>query len=570
MPSRFRALLLALTLPLTAAAVAGCGSDDDDHSGVTEPTVRVVPPTNVNAQAMTATTARVTFTAVTGATGYVVQRAAGASGGTFAQVGTPTATTFDDAGLNPGQPYQYRVASVVNGQTSDFSAPITLTALQAGRGRATINADITANRTLWADTVYTLQGFIKVANGATLTIQPGTRIEGDVNTVGSSLFILRGAKINAVGTPENPIVFTSSRAAGQRQPGDWGGLILVGNGVINRSAPVILEGTGTGAGNPQVDYAGGTNNADSSGELRYVRVEFAGYATAPDAELNSFTFAAVGSGTKIGHLQSMAGLDDSFEVFGGAADYDHLVSYESGDDHFDLSEGYVGRMQYLIAFQSRVIPPRANAGNVSQDPQGIENDGCNGANCTNGQNSQPYTIPLLANFTLVGTGPGVVDATAGGIGMMLRRGTGGYYVNGVVARWPRAAVSLRDQATQDRLAAGDLQLKNVLFAENPTLFQATAGTTIQFTVPLADNALEQSTATAASLFTTLPTGTLASGASFDWTPGASSAAASGGLAAFTGALATKGGTVVTGTSYRGAAQPGGAKWWAGWTVYTPN
>jgi hypothetical protein len=570
MHPRFRALLLALTFPLAAAAVAGCGSDDDDHGGLAEPTVRVVPPANVAAQAMTATTARVTFAAVTGATGYVVQRAAGASGGTFVQVGAPGATTFDDSGLNPGQPYQYRVAAVVNGQTSEFSPPITLTALQAGRARATIAADITANRTLYADTVYTLQGFVKVANGATLTIQPGTRIEGDFDTVGSSLFVLRGARIDAVGTAENPIVFTSSRPAGQRQPGDWGGLVIVGNGVINRSAPVILEGTGTGASNPQVDYAGGSNNADTSGELRYVRVEFAGYATAPDAELNSFTFAAVGSGTKVSHLQVMAGLDDSYEFFGGAVDADHLVSYESGDDHFDLSEGYVGRMQHLIAFQSRIIPPRANAGNVSQDPQGIENDGCNGANCTNGQGSQPYNIPLVANFTLVGTGPGVVDATAGGIGLMLRRGTGGYYVNGVVARWPRAALSLRDQTTQVRIAAGDLQLRNILLAENPTLFQATAGTTVQFAVDAAANALEQSTATTASLFSALPGGTLASGAAFDWTPASGSAAATGGLATFTGAIATKAGTVVTGTAYRGAAAPAGPKWWSGWTVYTPN
>jgi hypothetical protein len=567
---RSRTLLLAWTLPLAALTVSACTSDDDEHSGLVEPTPQAVPPSGIAAQAMTATTARITFDAVSNAAGYVVERATGTTGATFVQVGTPTTATFDDSGLNPGQPYLYRIASVVNGHTSAFSAPITLTALQAGRARASITTDITADRTLFADTVYTLSGFIKVANGATLTVQPGTRIEGDFNTVGSSLFVLRGAKIRAIGTAENPIVFTSSRAAGVRQPGDWGGLILVGNAAVNRTAPVILEGTGTGAGNPEVNYAGGTNNADDSGELRYVRVEFAGFATAPDAELNSFTFAAIGSGTRISYVQSMAGLDDSFEVFGGAADYDHLVSYESGDDHFDMSEGYVGRMQYLIAFQSRVLTPRTGAGNVSQDPQGIENDGCNGANCTNGQSSQPYNIPLVANFTLVGTGPGTVDATAGGIGMMLRRGTGGYYVNGVVARWPRAAVSLRDQATQDRSTAGDLQLRNILFAENGTLFQAAAGSTLQFTVDPAANALEQSAATAASLFTTLPAGALASGTTLDWTPATGSAAATGGLATFTGAMATKGGAVVRGTAYRGAAAPGGARWWAGWTTYVAN
>jgi len=464
------------------------------------------------------------------------------------------------------------VAAVVNGSTSSFSPPQVVTALPPGRGRATINADITASRTLYADTVYTLSGFIKVGNGVTLTIQPGVRIEGDYNTFGSSLFILRGAKIEAVGTAENPIVFTSSQPVGSRQPGDWGGLIIVGNGSINRTGSVILEGTSPTTGG-SVDYGGGSNNADDSGELRYVRVEFAGYGIAANAELNAFTFAAVGSGTQLSNLQAVSGLDDHFEFFGGAADASNLVSYESGDDHFDVSEGYVGRMQNLIALQSRVNIPRTGAGNASGDPQGFENDGCDGAGCTNGQNSAPLNIPLVANFTLVGTGTGTgVDATSGGIGMMLRRGTGGYYVNGVVARWPRAGVSLRDQPTLDRAGAGDLQLRNVLFAQNGVLFQAASGSTVQGTVDPAANALEQSTATAASLFARFPAAISATttAADFDWAPATGSAAASGGLTTFPGAVATKAGTVVPATAYRGAANPAGPKWWQGWTVYAQN
>src|SRR5690606_33306040 len=100
----------------------------------------------------------------------------------------------------------------------------------------------------------------------------------------------------------NPIVFTSSRPVGQRQAGDWGGLVIIGNGIVNRTGTVVLEGTGTGATNPQQVYSGGVNNADNSGTLRYVRVEFAGYGPAADAELNSFTFAAVGSGTTLEYL----------------------------------------------------------------------------------------------------------------------------------------------------------------------------------------------------------------------------------------------------------------------------
>ena len=438
-------------------------------------------------------------------------------------------------------------------------------------GDATITADITANRTLYADTTYTLSGFIKVANNATLTIQAGTKIIGDFDVPGSSLFVLRGAKIIAVGTAEDPIVFTSERTSG-RQAGDWGGLIIVGNGVVNRTDPTILEGTGTGAANPQVNYAGGTSSTDDSGELRYVRVEFAGYATAQDQELNSFTFAAVGSGTRLSYLEALYGLDDAFEWFGGAVDAKYLVSYETGDDHFDASEGYVGRNQFMIAFQSIRPDARPVAGSASTDPQGIENDGCGSASgCPNGQNSLPRNNPIFANFTLVGTGPGVVDATTGGIGMMLRRGTAGAYVNGIVARWPRAAISLRDQTTLDRINDGSLLIRNLYLAENGPTFQAASGSTVQGTVDITANSIEVagSGTTASSIFSSLPAAP-ASAANLDWALAANAAPRTGGTGAFSGALATQAGSFVTGTGYRGAADPAGVKWWAGWTNYARN
>lgn len=451
-------------------------------------------------------------------------------------------------------------------------------------GAADITQDITSNRTLYSDTTYTLKGFIHVTNGSTLTIQPGTKILGDYATLGSSLWIMRGAKIQAVGTADKPIVFTSSRPVGSRQPGDWGGLLIIGNAIDNRAGNIEIEGSGTeptgGSGhNYQVLYSGGTNAADNSGELRYVRVEFAGYAPSPDNELNSFTIAAVGSGTKMSYLQAMAGLDDSFEWFGGSVDGDHLVSYESGDDHFDQSESYNGRLQYLIAFQSTQLTQRTGAGNPSSDPQGIEQDGCNGTGCTSGHSTTPFTIPLISNFTIVGTGNTATAGPNGGIGIMLRRGTGGYYVNGIVARWPRAGISLRDTATYNRAGATgtqdlskvDLAVKNVLFVETPTVFQGANGTNVQNSLDLAGNSLTTSTATTASLFTAFPTTVDANttAAAFDWTPAAGSPAATGGMSTYSGKLATKvAGSSFTGTSYVGAAAPGGAKWWAGWTTYT--
>jgi len=142
-------------------------------------------------------------------------------------------------------------------------------------GEGTVNADITSNRTFFAETTYTISGYVKVTNGATLTIQPGTRIVGDADVPGSSLWILRGARLVAEGTAQAPIVFTSDKAPGSRAPGDWGGIIIVGNGVINRTAnPVLTEG---GAAGEAENYAGGNDNSDNSGSLRYVRIEFAGF-----------------------------------------------------------------------------------------------------------------------------------------------------------------------------------------------------------------------------------------------------------------------------------------------------
>jgi hypothetical protein len=535
-----------------AACESGTGSDDD-----------LFAPTGLAVTASSPSSVTVTFNTVPGATEYEVQRAAGTGTG-FTTVGTAQASPFTDSGLEPTATYSYRVAAVRGAEKSEYTAAQSVTLLN--RPVVTISTDITSNRRFDSDSVYVLGAFVHVANGATLTIEEGTRIEGLPN---SALFVLRGAKIIAIGTAEKPIVFTSNRPAADRQPGDWGGLVIVGNGIINRADPVLLEGTNTGGTNVAVSYSGGTNNLDDSGELRYVRVEFAGFGPAQDQELNSFTFAAVGSGTRLSYLQSLAGLDDSFEWFGGAVDGKYLVSYESGDDHFDASEGYVGRNQFMIGFQSTIIPPRNGAGNTAPDPQGIENDGCNGANCLNGFNSQPYTIPIFANFTVVGAvGTGTAIPAGGGRGMVLRRGTGGFYVNGIIARWT-VAMGIRDAATNNRITAGDLDIRGILAAENGALFETGAD---RFQMDAAAKGIETSAASAASLFTAFPAGnTVPTLAALDWSLAAASPARTGGLATFTGALAQKAQGAVTATGYRGAADPNATtKWWQGWTSYARN
>jgi hypothetical protein len=565
---------------IAALALAACGGDDDP-AGPAIPNA----PLGVTATATGISAIRVSFSTAAGINSYNVERAEGAAG-TFAQVGTvaapatPGTVNYDDSGLKVQTLYRYRVIAVQGSQVSAPSGETSATTLAFGTFTRDITADITANRTLYADTTYTLKAFIHVGNGATLTIQPGTIIKGDER---SALFILRGARINAVGTAAAPIIMTSSKSVGQRRAGDWGGLIIVGNATVNKTtANPEVEGTGTdgttieSGKNYVVTYGQGTTDTDDSGELRYVRVEFAGFAPRANQELNSFTFAAVGSGTRLSFLQALYGLDDAFEWFGGTTTATNLVSYETGDDHFDMSEGFRGRLQHVIALQTATININPLPGqNVSSDPQGIENDGCDGAGCNNGFDSAPFTTPVVANFTLIGSGNlNAGSGTSGGIGMLLRRGTGGYYVNGVVARWPRAAMSVRDANTFARagsiatpdLATADLALRNIYATENAVAFETGTG---RFAFDVAGNAIDAGTAATAALFAAFPAtiDNATTAAAFDWTPAANAPIAAGGLATFTGKLATAAGTAVTGTAYRGAAAPGGTKWWQGWTTY---
>ncbi len=427
-------------------------------------------------------------------------------------------------------------------------------------GVAVLNADIAANRTLYSDTVYTLSGYVKVQSGATLTIEAGTKIIGDTATAGSSLWILRGAKIDAQGTSSAPIVFTSARSAGNRKPGDWGGIIIVGNGIINRTGTINTEGPPAEA---EV-YSGGADNTDDSGTLRYVRIEFAGFDVSGGggSELNGLSLYAVGSGTTLEYVEVLSGLDDSFEWWGGAVDGRYLVSYESGDDHFDWSEGYAGRNQFLIAYQSVRLTPAAGAGLQSTDPQGIEADGCNGSGCTAGFRSTPYSDPTFANLTVLGMGANEVTA-AGGFGAVLRRGTKGFIANSIIANWKGQGITVRDSVTGNILAADSLNLVDMVFAADPvtydTLLSGNFGLATEFA---ADN---HRTAASVAAILTNTTAT-----SLDWTPLGTAATGCGTVTIPAARTANFFGSTLAATTYCGAQDPAGGKWYQGWTSYAAN
>ena len=444
---------------------------------------------------------------------------------------------------------------------------------------ATLSGNITASRTLHKDTVYTLSGYVKVQNGAVLTIEAGTKIIGDTTQLGSSLWILRGAQIVANGTAALPIVFTSARAQGFRKPGDWGGIIIIGNGIINRTGtPIFTEGAAAGQAE---NYAGGNNNADNSGTLRYVRIEFAGYDVSGGLgqELNSLSSYAVGRGTTYEYIQTMSGLDDSFEWWGGAVDGRYLVSYESGDDHFDWTEGYVGRNQFLIALQTQRLTPAPNTGVFSTDPHGFEGDGCDpvvsGCVVTTTATSTPYSMPVFANFTMIGTGQ-LAGIPADGNGAVIRRGTGGTFRNGILSRWKGIAWNVRDAWT-DSLFIGSggkdsLDFQAVILAQNGFNFDTAGAGFGQITnwVGTAATRLATIKQYAASVAVDTLLGLNFNPTGLIWTPKAGSPATTGGVAAPAARVAGYFGGTWVNTTYLGAADPAGAAWWSGWTSYAIN
>lgn len=551
--SVFRSILAAAVL---LAAGAACSDDDGNGTGPTTPDA----PTGLAIQQLTLTSVRLTWNAVTGAEAYIVERADANNPGVFAVQDTITTTQYDDAGLTQGLTYSYRVITWIAGQSSAPSAAATVA---TGVAAATLTGNVTADRTLSKDTVYTLSGYVKVTNGATLTIAPGTKIIGDTTVLGSSLWITRGAKIEAVGTAAEPIVFTSARAAGNRKPGDWGGIIIIGNGIINRTtSPIYTEGPDAA----REDYSGGTNNADDSGTLKYVRIEFAGFdvSNGGGQELNTISSYAVGSGTTYEYVQSMSGLDDSFEFWGGAVSGKYLLSYEAGDDHYDWTEGWVGKLQNIVAFQSQLLTPAAGTGTVSGDPRGFEADGCDpgvaGCTVTSTAASTPYSNPTIVNFTLVGTGS-LGGFPSDGNGMVLRRGTAGYLYNGIVTRFKGIGCQMRDAWTDSLRLRDSLDLSNMIFAENGAGNYDDPASTSRFCqeAKWASNN-HRTAAAAADLLTSL------NPASLDFSPKTGSLADT--MTVTIALPAARLGGYLTSTDYVGASD--GTKWWDGWSSYLIN
>ena len=323
----------------------------------------------------------------------------------------------------------------------------------------TLSGNINTTTTLTSDKVWTLKGYVYVTDGAKLIIQPGTVIVSDIAEKGA-LCIERGAQIIAEGTATKPIVFTSGKAAGERAPGDWGGIIILGRAKTNRSSEPTIEG---GIGRA----FGGTNDADNSGVLKYVRIEYAGIAAMPNSEINALTLGGVGSGTIIENVQTVYANDDAFEFFGGTVNAKNLYAYATADDVFDFDFGYTGTITNGVA---------------KRDPQFVDSgDAGNGVECDNdgtGSSAQPVTHPKLLNMILVG--PNVSTALSNhNLGLRFRRATQFTMKNSVVWGWMKGGLSLESNETAQFVKDGVSVFEgNSVGTFNPTLNFISKATTI--------------------------------------------------------------------------------------------
>lgn len=249
-----------------------------------------------------------------------------------------------------------------------------------------VSGDITGETTWTADKIWRVNGFVRVQDGGKLTIEPGTLVIGDRESKGT-LIVQMGGQIFADGTADNPIVMTSERPPGFRNPGDWGGLVVCGRASNNITAatgqPTELEG-GYGG------FHGGNDDDDNSGIIRYVRIEYAGVPINPNEEVNTLTMGSVGRGTIIENVMASYGLDDAFEWFGGTVNCKNLIAYRCLDDDLDVDLGYSGKVQFALVVRGKMLADQSGSNGFEVDNNGA------------GSDAQPYTSGVFSNVTIIG------------------------------------------------------------------------------------------------------------------------------------------------------------------------
>ena len=206
--------------------------------------------------------------------------------------------------------------------------------------RPGFDREVTADMTLRSDTLYRMGHRLFVHDGATLTIEAGTVVLAWGPD--TAIIVEPGGRIVAEGTREAPVVLTCSSPVGQREPGCWGGLRLLGRAPVTRQ-----QGVAPGVLPADRSVYGGTDADGLSGVLRYVRVEFAGATGDPEAPGPAIGLYGTGSATLLDHVQARHSLGDGFAFSGGSARCDHCVASASGAAGLAWQRGWRGAASHL-------------------------------------------------------------------------------------------------------------------------------------------------------------------------------------------------------------------------------
>ena len=229
-----------------------------------------------------------------------------------------------------------------------------------------LDGNIEQDRTLDASVTYALKGTLSVQPGITLTIPAGTKIIADSGT-DKYIVVQKGAKIDIQGTAANPVIMTS----GNESPGDWGGLVIAGNASTTEGVDATAEVGG-------IIY-GGTDDADDSGSITYLIINYAGAQINSESQYNGLTLYAIGNGTTIDNVALLNGTDDGVEFFGGTVNASNFYLENNEDDAVDWTEGWNGTLTNTYVLHT-----------IDGFSTAVEADGAN-------------NNPTLDNFTAVST-----------------------------------------------------------------------------------------------------------------------------------------------------------------------
>ncbi|MBN8576579.1 MAG: hypothetical protein J0L66_06525 [Cytophagales bacterium] len=380
------------------------------------------------------------------------------------------------------------VVFIVTDNENFASAPATFT-ITVGNPVITLQGNLTT-QTLDASKVYLLKSQVFIPDGVTLTIPAGTVIKGEKATK-AALVVKPGGKLIANGTASNPVVFTSNQVPGERDKGDWAGVLVLGKAFVNQPGQVAIEGI-----SPQVFYGAryadasaavdfNTNATDNSGSLTYVRIEYAGIELTPNNETNSLTMGGVGNGTTIDYVQVSYGGDDGFEWFGGTVNCKHLISQASWDDDFDSDFGWSGKVQFGLILRYPFAADQSESNAFESDSQGNGNEifssGTTGTPwCTNTERGG-CTSGVFSNVTVLG--PRDITSTARPISgnfrnaLHIRRRSNISIFNSYFSGF-RLGLRVDDAGTLGNITSG-----NSVWANNILLVPGTVGAATNSTTP---------------------------------------------------------------------------------------